>query len=768
MLITELLKEQMQQSCIIQEYSASQDMKNVDKAWPNQHLVDLSTLDAPQEWADLEWWYVHAHIKIGPEQREASLFAAFFRARASQALRQQRSHNFFLTWGLCDLETHTYHAHSLLDPRSTSEALEELNQGRQGRDERLAHALREMLDQGQLPLPDKLMTRPAQVATDRLDLDYDGQRLRKIGPSSYLLELCSDDASTGVTMTFELDKPLTRHGDQGIVSSLSGDDMFYYFCPKCCVSGEITLNGQTAEIHSGSAWYDHEFGEHADDREAHDGKVAWNWLAAQLDHGWELTVYDLFDHNHPERDFGTWAILIDPQGQRHAYQDFELVALDGRWRSLRTFNSYPTSWRLRIPSIDLVIEAHATLPQQELPTLLTPPGFWEGRVQIYGHHGPSAVSGLGFVERSGVSEVETLDSFFRAVSDETQLVAAKLLPAEPEPQLIARLFARAHLSHYADDVDPAHLHETLIAPIRSILMRGGKAWRSYALIGTLDAVGAPLEPYRDWLVLPELLHVGSLIVDDVQDRSELRRGGPACHVLYGEPLAINAGCAAYFIAELPLLDALLPEPTRRLVYEEYFAALRAAHVGQALDISSLARHIPAALEAEDASFLERHLHALHRLKSGAPPAALARCAVQIAGGDRAQYLAAGALFEAYGLAFQIVDDVLNVRGFQHGGKTRAEDLREGKCTAPIARALCLLKSPQRRELWHRVESKPQEDHELLALCDTLEQIGALESCMNQAREIIERAWSAFDPTVPASLAKMRLRAFGSFILDRHY
>ena len=50
--------------------------------------------------------------------------------------------------------------------------------------------------------------------------------------------------------------------------------------------------------------------------------------------------------------------------------------------------------------------------------------------------------------------------------------------------------------------------------------------------------------------------VGSLIVDDIQDESDERRGGPCAHLIYGEPLCINAGTAAYFMCE-HLIKALI-------------------------------------------------------------------------------------------------------------------------------------------------------------------------------------------------------------------
>jgi geranylgeranyl pyrophosphate synthase len=84
----------------------------------------------------------------------------------------------------------------------------------------------------------------------------------------------------------------------------------------------------------------------------------------------------------------------------------------------------------------------------------------------------------------------------------------------------------------------------LIAPIRTI-DRGGKAWRSYVALACCDAVGGDSQPLLSWLAMPELMHVGSLMVDDVEDRSLVRR--VTSGTMYGEPLMINAGTLCYFL-----------------------------------------------------------------------------------------------------------------------------------------------------------------------------------------------------------------------------
>ena len=89
---------------------------------------------------------------------------------------------------------------------------------------------------------------------------------------------------------------------------------------------------------------------------------------------------------------------------------------------------------------------------------------------------------------------------------------------------------------------------------------------------------------QDWLAFSEILHAGSLIVDDVEDGARLRRGGPACHLIYGTPGAINSGTLAYFQVQFLIENSGLSDGRKAAIYKEYIDLLRIAHIGQGLDL----------------------------------------------------------------------------------------------------------------------------------------------------------------------------------------
>ena len=741
--------------------------------WPAPGPVDLALHDLPHASATTEWWYVNTHLTAA-DGRALSLFAAFFRIISGKRPDGTPEYAHSCTWALTDVAKGEYLARSFVDANAPAIGLERIKQGYGARDDRLNRAVSEVLRRGKVPLPDRFFPGPVQVASDRLALDYGGLRFEKLSAGEYRLVLDSPEgprSPLGAALNFSLRKPPIRHGDDGVVRGVHGEDMFYVFVPRCEVKGAVTLDGAQVEV-SGQGWYDHEFGAPPPQRpEAQKSKsdlgvVAWNWVSAQLDDGTDVSVYDLV-HSETKQSQGRWAVVIDPTGTSHSFKDFSLTP-GGQWRSVRTFEKYPTTFALEIPGAALVLRVEAEFGDQELVTVISKPAFWEGRCKVKGTLAGKNVQGLGYVERSGFFTASTLDGFFKSVGEAVRESVREVYPLELSREHAEKLVAAPGRESVLDGVDLKQLARTLIAPVREITDRGGKAWRSYAALACCDVMLGDSRKFAEWLAFPEFMHVGSLIVDDVQDKSDVRRGGPTVHLKYGEALAINAGTAAYFMGERMLRRSLVPDAIKLELYDLYFEALREGHAGQAIDLDGLEAFVPAALEGSGATSLEQRVLAIHRLKTAAPASALARMGALVGGGTKVQVEAVGRYFDALGLAFQIVDDVLNLRGFKGELKQTGEDITHGKVTLPVARALAVLSQPERKRLWVLVSlrsSDPLVVGEAIAL---VEKCGALESCLAEARRRVEDAWLALTPLVEDSLAKVMLRAFGWYVLERHY
>jgi len=264
--------------------------------------------------------------------------------------------------------------------------------------------------------------------------------------------------------------------------------------------------------------------------------------------------------------------------------------------------------------------------------------------------------------------------------------------------------------------------------------RRGKRLRPTFVATVAQAEGADVESAIDAAVALEMLHNYSLIHDDIEDRDELRHGRPTLWARAGVPQALNAGDALCALSFLALCNAGAHHASARIVRMVH--ALHRAHLtmcdGQSLDLQ-----------------FERELHV-----------DLAAYTTMIAGKTAALFAAAGelgalcadaddaiagyrALGGAYGLAFQIADDVLGIWADTDAtGKRSGTDIARRKWTYPVAWALSGPESSARTvvaEAYGRDEALGEAD--VARVVAALDALGAREAAQRASAEhlaLIER------------------------------
>jgi geranylgeranyl pyrophosphate synthase/predicted secreted hydrolase len=744
--------------------------------WPEPGAIDLTVQDLPHASSTLEWWYVNTHLTT-ESGRELSLFAAFFRQARGKSADGAWEYSHSVTWALSDPQAQRYYPKVAVDASAPALGLAKLDAGGGFEDWRIERALREVLERGRIPGPTELFAQAPVVAERCLDLDFGGDRLSKNAAGEYVLSVYEPTERIGCRLVLAPRKPATRYGNDGVVHGVADERMFYYFIPRCDVRGTVTLEGRTERVVEGQGWYDHEFGfSPSPPREADasvrrkGGETSWRWLSLQLDDGTDVSVFRI-ERRSTGEVLDDWTLLVDAAGARRQFSGARLETT-GTWRSTRSFVEYPTDLALDVPSAGLSLEVRADFPDQEVLTVISDPGFWEGRVHVRGTLNGRPVRGKGWVECKGF-RFDDVGAFFEAVGGEVRKRVADLLSTDPSRAEVAHWAVRGDAktrdaAAYVDGVGAEDVVDSLVRPIREIVDRGGKGWRSYAALACIDVVGGDSREFLHWLPIPELLHVGSLIIDDVEDESLVRRGGPSCHALFGVPRAVNAGTAAYFLAEPPVAKDDLPPESQLRIYRLYFDAMRAGHAGQAIDLHGFEHLAADAVRTGDVGTLEGRVLAMHRLKTAVPAGMLARIGAVLGGGTEQQIEELGRFFESVGLAFQIMDDVLNLRGFKGDLKQRGEDVAQGKLTLPVVKGLALSNRAEREWLWSTLGSKPDDAVVVARVIETLEQKGALAACEGLARRLVDGAWQRLDPILPESQVKVMFRAFSWYVLDRHY
>jgi len=281
---------------------------------------------------------------------------------------------------------------------------------------------------------------------------------------------------------------------------------------------------------------------------------------------------------------------------------------------------------------------------------------------------------------------------------------------------------------------------------------GGKRVRPVLVLLTASAAGGDWQTALPAAAAVELLHNFSLIHDDIEDDSPLRRGRPTLWKLWGIPQAINTGDTMFTLANLAMLElALPPEHTLRAVRIFQQACLRLTQ-GQFLDISyEAARRLP--------------LDAYWPMVGGKTAALLAACTelgAVCAGAPPATQAAYREFGKNLGLAFQALDDELGIWGDEAlTGKSAASDLLEGKKSLPVLYGL-----QQEGTFARRWMQGPLQAAEIPALAAQLEAEGARAYTRETAARLTAESLAALERANPQGQAGEALRALAHRLLKR--
>ena len=221
---------------------------------------------------------------------------------------------------------------------------------------------------------------------------------------------------------------------------------------------------------------------------------------------------------------------------------------------------------------------------------------------------------------------------------------------------------------------PSSIHQAM----RHSVFAGGKRVRPILCMEAGRAVAGPLPAgIEDLGAALEMLHTYSLIHDDLPalDNDDLRRGRPTCHKVFGEAVAILAGDALQTQAYEVLSRLQCPAEARVQIIEEIARGTGTVNGmigGQVVD-----------LEAERTRPDAETLEYIHRSKTGALITACVVSGGTYAGGSSEQVRKLRCFGQSIGLAFQIVDDILDVtQTSEQLGKTAGKDVASEKATYP--------------------------------------------------------------------------------------
>ena len=338
-------------------------------------------------------------------------------------------------------------------------------------------------------------------------------------------------------------------------------------------------------------------------------------------------------------------------------------------------------------------------------------------------------------------------------------VIEKYVPREYDEDSI--IFALGPASYKYNIEAP---NKFLAEPAWNFFDRGGKRWRPALFLLVAEALGGDPEKYIDLVVFPELLHNGSLIIDDIEDMSEERRGQPVIHKLFGIDIAINAGNVMYYLALLPLLrnKNKFDDKTLLRIYELYAQEMVKIHFGQGTDIA-WHNGLANANDIFEDEYLEMCAN-----KTGCIARLSAETAAIVAGRDDDEIKTIGKFTETIGVAFQIQDDILNVVGekFAKGKGGLGEDITEGKRSLMIIHTLKNASREDRERLLEILDMHTTDQRLRDEAIEMMKKYGSIEYSKKKAKKVVQEAWIDIEKLLPESSAKKKLKAFAYYLIER--
>jgi geranylgeranyl diphosphate synthase type I len=336
---------------------------------------------------------------------------------------------------------------------------------------------------------------------------------------------------------------------------------------------------------------------------------------------------------------------------------------------------------------------------------------------------------------------------------------AELLPREIDEDYLTDFFGEATYRYH-----PAAMQHALADPIWELLDRGGKRWRAILFLIMVEAFGEDPEDYMPYATIPEILHNGTIIVDDVEDEARMRRGESALHLEHGTDVALNAGNAMYFIP-LKVIDRNSGDLTaeqRLEAYEMLTHELNRTHLGQGMDICW---HNTKAVTVDEDQYYE-----MCACKTGCLARIVARLAAIVTDQPDAVQDAVASYAEDMSVAFQIGDDILDIENTldQAGdfGKEFGNDIREGKKTLMVIHATKEAPAEDVARLEEILWADDNTDEEILEAIEIMDSVDAVDYARERAYELSERARGHLDELDLVEEPEEQLREFSRFVIER--
>lgn len=694
----------------------------------------------------IEWWFLQGHYKEDNCENKYFMLSLFKHKVNDAFLKEQLTFSFILS--VCDPSKAEYQTVSQIDPKVVDLLKNVFKKNfNTNLDKALIEAYMDELIKYGPPKPIECLENP-QIDYNNKVFNW-GNLSLKFEDNCLKVEFQEPDTKKHCKFVFKKNKPGIHINDFNIEQVKT---MEYASYTSLLLEGMVDSKSV-----KGDAWFDHQWGDYGGwfFGDSKQGKLlGWDWLGVNLDDQRDLLIMVHKDMQSNKAVY-KYAILVDKHKPPLLINDFD-VQVKRYWQSPKTKINYPISSKIIIPQIKAEIDFEAVFDNQEIEVLGFIRAIWEGAGKVTGKIDGKQVSGVARLELYGYGFIFDFQDYLKIVAEDIDKHIEDFLP---------KILTQSKLEEYVGK--PTWRHEpyaytkTILEPVWDLMQRQGKHWRPIFGLLLMETLGIDSKKFEKLIsLISELTHTGALIIDDIEDNSQLRRSQECIHLKYGIDVAINAGNTIYFLPYLLLAQQqYINETQRNDLYNVMVKQFVQAHFGQALDIywSRNMNFDNLKLWIEDN--LGDKILQMYEYKTASAVMGLSDVVSVVGSLDSQTRKNCCDLARAFGVSFQVIDDVLNFSDSSKWTKTRGEDLRQGKLSYVIYKALFLLKNKQRDRLIEILCSKElRESKEGLAEgIELIDKSNSLEICKQEAQVMIRTQWDNFSKKVSPSQSKVMLK-----------
>ncbi len=352
-----------------------------------------------------------------------------------------------------------------------------------------------------------------------------------------------------------------------------------------------------------------------------------------------------------------------------------------------------------------------------------------------------------------------IQDYIKSKTKEIDDEIRKYLTEKTSDRYIKSLLGNSGFKFHEESID-----KSIMEPIIYLLNMGGKRLRPIMTLLTIEAFGKKGDDFVEFAIVPEIVHTGTLIHDDMEDKTDFRRGSLAVHKKFGEDIALNVGDFLFFFPLGAVIDSRrIDIPTKYAIVSELMRTMRGLGLGQGSDLAWHNNLV------EDASSIkvENYMQMCYG-KTGALTSFSMKLGAILAGAKREDVEKMGLFGGSLGVAFQIEDDILNLRknklSDNKGGV--GDDITEGKMTLMAIYAMNNAPKKDSNRLLEILKMHTKDKKLIDEAINILESSGAIEFADRTKYEIISKAWKEVESILPDSESKMRMRQLAEMIVHR--